>query len=143
MNKVLENKFVKQQEEINKRANTVLETFGEITEDLDLKKLEEVMNTKNQHLMTTIHQFVEENKDIPRQVILDKMQQLKYMELLEIDNKGNRAIICNKPYTDLHLKPTIIRNGYFDYSYTVVISNEAAEVIQKFCNDYRLKKEGK
>ena len=135
MNKVLENKFMKQQEEIDKRAQKVFEILG-------IKKLEEVMNTRNQHLMTTIQQFLTDNEDIPRQVIWDKMQQLKYVEFLEIDNNENRAIISIKPHTDIYLKPTIIRNGYLDYSYTLVISNEAVEVLQKFCNDYRLKKEG-
>lgn len=142
MNKVLENKLMKQNKEINRRAEKVLKTFGEITNVLDLKKIEEIMNTRNQHLMTTIHQFLAENKDIPRQVIWDRMQQLNYVKLLEIDKKGNRAIICIKPYTEIYLKPTNVNNGYFDYSSILVISNEAVEVLQKFCNDYRLKKEG-
>lgn len=143
MNKVLVNEFMKQNEEINKRAKNVLKTFGKITDDLDLKRVEEVMNTRNQHLMTTMHQFLAENKDIPRQVILDRMQQLEYMEILDIDKRKNRAVICIKPYTDIYLKPTNVNNGYFDYSSIWVISNEAVEVLQKFCNDYRLKKEGK
>ncbi|MCR5146718.1 MAG: hypothetical protein K6B70_05185 [Clostridia bacterium] len=89
--------------------------------------------------MTTIHQFIDKNRDIPREEIFKQLQEHKYLELVEIHNSRSKAVICVKPYTDIYLKPMKKEYGYFDYKQILVISKEAEEVMQSFCDDYRKK----
>ena len=107
--KELKKEYTRQETEIMARINKAIKIFGEkVTPDLDIEKLTRVLNPNNQFEMTTLFKLYNNNKDIPKDIIFQNLEMMKFITLYDDRNNDNGLIICNKPYTDWYIKPSIV-----------------------------------
>lgn len=100
-------------------------------------KFEQALNPNNQKEMTIYSNFVFRNLDVPKRLIWEQLENLKYVTFFDED--GVKAYpICIKPYTDYYIKPDIYEgNKCIKFTQHLVISKEAEEKLQQFCDEFR------
>lgn len=103
-------------------------------------RFEQALNPNNQKEMTLYSNFVFKNLDIPKTLIWEQLENLKYVTF--VDEDGAKAYpICIKPYTDYYIKPDIYEgNKCIKFTQHLVISKEAEEKLQQFCDEFRNEK---
>lgn len=133
----------KQDEDINKRMNSI-ET-GWIYNEEQLPKLSKLLNPDGQLEMTRLCDFINKNSDIPDEVILGKLVDLKYLKIYYYEVKYACSVeymyITKKPYTDYVLTPSVSdgEHPYLAKSF-IVLSKEAESELQEYCRQLRIYK---
>lgn len=131
----------KQNKDINQRMNNVMTGYVRTAEQLS--ELEKLLNPDNQYQMTRLCDFTDKNYDIPFEVILGKLVDLKYLKIYyyEIGDTEEFMYITKKPYTDYVIIPSL-SDGKYPYlaKSFIVISKDVEEKLQEYCNTIRIHK---
>lgn len=134
---ILADEYNKQEEEIQARIDRAVNLFGKkVTPNLDINKLEQVLNPNGQNLMMPLYEFYYKNDVLLVPLVFQHLSLSGYIKLYDDKNDGNGLIICNKPYTDFYIKPILEKgNEYILITKLLVISDEVAETLQEFIDE--------
>ncbi len=139
----------KENKDTDKRMEYAQAILGDeyIYNEEQLSKLEKILNPDNQLQMTRLCDFMEENSDIPFELILGRLADLKYLKSYCYDIKEactcEFMYITKKPYIDYVIIPTF-SDGDYPYLVTlfIVISKDVETDLQQYCNAIREKYDG-
>ena len=130
----------KQDEDINKRMDSIVTDW--INNEEQLPKLSELLNPNGQLQMTRLCDFIDKNSDIPDEVILGKLVDLKYLKIYYYEVKYACSVeymyITKKPFTDYVIIPSV-SDGEYPYlaKNFIVLSKEAELQLQEYCHQIR------
>ena len=136
--KILADKCDEQFKEQQERVEKALDLFGEkVKPGLNVDELERVLNPDGQNYMVSLYDFYDKNDEILVPFIFNQLILNRFIEVYDDRNDKNGLIICNKPYTDIYMKPVLdVGDGYIYIENLLVISDEVEEFLQEYCDEY-------
>lgn len=109
---------------------------GWIYNEEQLPELAKLLNPDGQLEMTRLCDFIDKNSNIPFEIILKKLVDLKYIKsyYYEIGDTVEFITITKKPYTDYVIIPSVSdgEHPYLAKSF-IVLSKEAESELQEYC----------
>ncbi len=138
-------KIERQEEDVVARMKNAIKIHGnKYTTELNLDELEKTLNTKQKDMILIENAYKKYSKRCSKnfnmnisEYITNLLIRFKFINKITVAKSGNEFLICNKPHTDIYIKP-YIREGddniYIEEH--LVVSPELAENLQKKCKDF-------
>lgn len=135
-------KIERQEEDVVARMKNAIKIHGnKYTTELNLDELEKTLNTKQKDMILIENAYKKYSKRCSKEFnmniseyITNLLIRFKFINKITVAKSGNEFLICNKPHTDIYIKPYVIEgNDNIYIEEHLVVSPELAEDIQNHC----------